>query len=92
MAATTEKAMRPRRTALGGQFSIRLKAAPVLSTCERRKTPGMMGIVAGRMRWTIQFLDRRSSEDDERGDEKRDPVRASRRLRSGIRCGHYAGS
>ena len=44
-AAKTENAMRPMRTALGGEVSIRLKAAPVLSTWMRRKTPGMTGMV-----------------------------------------------
>ena len=43
-AAMMEKAMRPRRTPLGGRFSISEKAAPVLRTCERRKTPGMTGM------------------------------------------------
>src|ERR1035438_6532825 len=61
-AAKTENAMRPMRTALGGQASMRLKAAPVLSTCERRKTPGMTGSqYPGRMWWMIQILDRRSA-------------------------------
>jgi len=43
-AAKAEKLMRPMRTALGGKFSSSEKAAPVLMTCERRKTPGMIGM------------------------------------------------
>ena len=54
--------MRPMRTALGGMFSSSEKAAPVLMTWERRKTPGMILMsYPGRMRWMIAILVRRSA-------------------------------